>query len=79
VTDAYHADQDPIPGVTGKLVVNALTAVAPAQRVVYLPHRMDIVRFLAGEVRQGDLVLMMGAGDIPMITEEVLERLREAS
>jgi UDP-N-acetylmuramate--alanine ligase len=79
VTDVYHADEDPIPGVTGKLVVNALTAVAPAQRVVYLPHRMDIVRFLAGEVRQGDLVLMMGAGDIPMITEEVLERLREAS
>jgi UDP-N-acetylmuramate--alanine ligase len=79
VTDVYHADEDPIPGVTGKLVVNALTAAAPAQRVVYLPHRMDIVRFLAEEVRPGDLVLMMGAGDIPMITDEVLERLREAS
>ncbi|HEX9717271.1 MAG TPA: UDP-N-acetylmuramate--L-alanine ligase [Actinomycetota bacterium] len=79
VTDVYHADEDPIPGVTGKLVVNALTASAPGQRVVYLPHRKDIVRFLVGEVRPGDLVLMMGAGDIPMITDEVLETLGEAS
>jgi UDP-N-acetylmuramate--alanine ligase len=79
VTDVYHADEDPIPGVTGKLVVNALTAAAPAQRVAYLPHRKDVVRFLAAEVREGDLVLMMGAGDIPMITDEVLERLRDAS
>jgi UDP-N-acetylmuramate-alanine ligase len=37
------------------------------------------VRFLVAEVREGDLVLMMGAGDIPMITEEVLERLGDAS
>jgi len=79
VTDVYHADEDPIPGVTGKLVVNALTASAPSQRVVYLPHRKDIVRFLVGEVRPGDLVLMMGAGDIPMITDEVLETLGEVS
>ena len=34
---------------------------------------------LVAEVRQGDLVLMMGAGDIPMITDEVLERLGDAS
>ncbi len=79
VTDVYHADEDPIPGVTGKLVIDALTAAAPSQRVAYLPHRPDIVRFLAREVRPGDLVLMMGAGDIPMITDEVLERLGEAS
>jgi UDP-N-acetylmuramate--alanine ligase len=79
VTDVYHADEDPIPGVTGKLVVNALAAAAPGQRIVYLPHRADVVRFLTAEIREGDLVLMMGAGDIPMITEEVLARLREAS
>lgn len=77
VTDVYHADEDPIPGVTGKLVVNALAAAAPRQRVAYLSHRADVVRFLTTEIREGDLVLMMGAGDIPMITEEVLARLRE--
>jgi UDP-N-acetylmuramate--alanine ligase len=77
VTDVYHADEDPIPGVTGKLVVNALAAAAPGQRIAYLSHRADVVRFLTEEIREGDLVLMMGAGDIPMITEEVLTRLRE--
>jgi UDP-N-acetylmuramate--alanine ligase len=78
VTDVYHADEDPIPGITGKLVVNALADAAPDQRVAYLPHRADVVRFLTEQVRRGDLVLMMGAGDIPMITDEVLEHL-EAS
>ncbi|MFB3737791.1 MAG: UDP-N-acetylmuramate--L-alanine ligase [Candidatus Velamenicoccus archaeovorus] len=78
VTDVYHADEDPIPGITGKLVANALAeAATPGQRVAYLPHRAEVVRFLTREIRPGDLVLMMGAGDIPMITDEVLERLEE--
>ncbi len=79
ITDVYGAGEPPIPGVTGKLVVDALTEAAPGKRVVYLPRRADIVSFLAGEVRAGDLVLTLGAGDITMVGEETLERLREAA
>ncbi len=79
VTEVYGAGEEPIPGVTGKLVVDSLAAVAPGKRLVYLPRRSEVIDFLAGEVRDGDLVLTLGAGDITMVAEETLERLREAS
>jgi UDP-N-acetylmuramate--alanine ligase len=80
VTDIYGAEQDPIPGVTGKLVVEGIArAVGYHHRVVYLPHRHDVVEFLAREVREGDLVVTMGCGDVWMLGDAALERLREAS
>ncbi|MGH2740687.1 MAG: UDP-N-acetylmuramate--L-alanine ligase [Actinomycetota bacterium] len=75
VTDVYPAGEAPIPGVSGKLVVDALVELVPGRRVVYLPHRIDVARFLAGSVRAGDLVLTLGAGDITMVGEETIARL----
>jgi UDP-N-acetylmuramate--alanine ligase len=75
VTDVYGAAQDPIPGVTGKLVVRGITGAAPGKRVVYLPHRSDVVEFLDREVRAGDLVITMGCGDVWMLGDAALERI----
>jgi UDP-N-acetylmuramate--alanine ligase len=77
VTDVYGAAQPPIPGVTGKLVVDGLQLAAPGLRTVYLPHRRDVVTFLDREVRPGDLVVTMGCGDVWMLGDAALERIRE--
>jgi UDP-N-acetylmuramate--alanine ligase len=77
VTDVYGADQDPIPGVTGKLVVDGVAEASPGARVVYLPHRQDLVAFLDREVREGDLVITMGCGDVWMLGDAALERIRQ--
>jgi UDP-N-acetylmuramate--alanine ligase len=79
VTDVYGAGETPVPGITGKLLVDALVECAPGKRAVYLPHRADVARFLAGEVRDGDLVLTLGAGDITMVAEEALSILRRGA
>jgi UDP-N-acetylmuramate--alanine ligase len=79
VTDVYGAEQDPIPGVTGKLVVDGVRKAGPGTRVVYLPHRADVVRFLDAEVREGDLVVTMGCGDVWMLGDATLERIRNGS
>ncbi len=76
VTDVYGAAQDPIPGVTGKLVVRGVAEAAPSKRVVYLPHRGDVVEFLDREVREGDLVITMGCGDVWMLGDAALDRIR---
>jgi UDP-N-acetylmuramate--alanine ligase len=78
LTDVYGAGEPPIPGVTGKLLVDALAEAAPGKRVVYLPRRSDVAPFLASEVRPGDLVLTLGAGDITMVGDATLERLHDA-
>ncbi len=75
VTDVYGAAQDPIPGVTGKLVVDGVSLASPETPVVYLPHRTDVVDFLDREIRDGDLVITMGCGDVWMLGDAALARL----
>ncbi len=79
VTDVYGAAQDPIPGVTGKLVVQGVARAAAGKRIAYLPHRADVVGFLAQEVREGDLVITMGCGDVWMLGDAALERIRDGA
>jgi UDP-N-acetylmuramate--alanine ligase len=77
VTDVYGAGEEPVVGVTGKLVIDALVESAPGKRAIYLPRRLDLAPFLAREVRAGDLVLTLGAGDITMVARETLALLGE--
>ncbi|HEX6231148.1 MAG TPA: UDP-N-acetylmuramate--L-alanine ligase [Actinomycetota bacterium] len=79
ITDVYGAAQDPIPGVTGKLVVDGVNRAASGKRVVYLPHRADVVEFLWREVRGGDLVITVGCGDVWMLGDAALARIREGA
>jgi len=75
VTDVYASGETPRPGVTGKLVVDAVLDAHPFQAVAYLPRRGDLVSFLAGRLRPGDLCLTLGAGDLTAVPDEVLARL----
>jgi len=76
LTDIYPSGTTPIPGVTGKLLVNAVADAHPEQRVVWLPRRDDLVAFLAAEVRPGDVCVSMGCGDIAGLPSEVLDARR---
>jgi UDP-N-acetylmuramate--alanine ligase len=61
--------------VSGKLIVQAVLDAHPWARVAYLPHRSDIVTFLRGELRPGDLCLTLGAGDLTSLPTEMQELL----
>jgi UDP-N-acetylmuramate-alanine ligase len=78
VTDVYPARQEPIQGVTGELVVEGIREADPDKPVVYCPHRADVARFLMEDVREGDLVITMGCGDVWMLGDEAMERIRES-
>ncbi len=76
LTDIYGSGTMPIPGVTGKLIVNAVTETDPSKRVVWLPRRDDLIDFVAREARDGDIVVSMGCGDIATLPSEVLDARR---
>ena len=78
VTDVYGANQRPIPGVTGALVVDGVRLAAPERTVIYAPHGEDAVSFLAREVDEGDLVITLGCGDVWMLGDAALSRIQEA-
>ena len=75
VTDVYGANQTPIPGVTGQLVVDGVRRAAAGHDVVYTPHADDAVAYLDREVREGDLVITLGCGDIWMVGDAALARI----
>jgi UDP-N-acetylmuramate--alanine ligase len=72
VTDVYAAGEAPQPGVTGKLVVDAVLDAHPWSSVAYLPRRADLVPYLLGVLRPGDLCLTLGAGDLTSLPDEVV-------
>jgi UDP-N-acetylmuramate--alanine ligase len=62
VTDVYSAGESPIPGVSGRLVAEAVSAAGGDAR--YVPLLGDLPAALTPELQEGDLVLLLGAGDI---------------
>jgi UDP-N-acetylmuramate--alanine ligase len=74
VMDVYGAREDPVPGVTGAMVAEAVPL--PPESVVFEPSWSAAAPALAERARPGDLVLTMGAGDVSMVGPEVLEALR---
>ncbi len=76
LTDIYSSGTQPIPGVTGKLVVNAVLDANPKTHVVWLPRREDLIDYLAGHVVDGDVCISMGCGDIASLPDEVLAARR---
>jgi len=76
VMDVYAAREDPVPGVTGRLVVDAVRAADPGADVHYVPSWTQVAPRVAGLVHPQDLVLTVGAGDVTMIGPEVLRALQ---
>jgi UDP-N-acetylmuramate--alanine ligase len=78
VTDVYGAGERPSPGVSGKLVADAVTTRLPGRPVAYLPHRAEVLDYLSSNVRAGDAVFTLGAGDVTSLGDQLLARLRDS-
>jgi UDP-N-acetylmuramate--alanine ligase len=75
VTGIYPAGEDPRPGVTGKIVVDAVLDAHPWKPVAWLPALDDLVGYLASTLRAGDLCLTLGAGDLTTVPDRLLRVL----
>ena len=76
VTDVYGAREEPQPGVSGKLVVDAAAEARPGARLAWTPRPEEGARWLASQAREGDVVLTVGAGDVDSVVPMILEELR---
>jgi UDP-N-acetylmuramate--alanine ligase len=72
VTEIYRAREQPVEGVTGKLVLEALR---PGLRAGWAPTVEDGAAIVASWARPGDIVLTVGAGDVERAGPLVLEAL----
>ena len=75
VTDVYPAGEAPRPGVSGKLVVDALLDAHPWAEVAWLPTLDDVLHWLSATLRPGDLCLTLGAGDLTSLAPRIVAAL----
>ncbi len=72
VTDVYSAGERPVPGVSGRLVADAVQAQDPRLPVAYAAGWDELRQAVAGRLRPGDLCLTLGAGDLTTLPDELL-------
>jgi UDP-N-acetylmuramate--alanine ligase len=76
ITAIDAAGEPPRPGVTAKLVLDAVLAAHPETVAVYLPQRADLVAYLARTLHAGDCCITLGAGDLTQLPDELMAAIR---
>jgi len=72
VTDVFGAGERPVPGVSGRLVADAVAAHAAGSAVHYAASRDELRTLVGGLLAPGDLCLTLGAGDLTTLPDELL-------
>jgi len=79
ITDIYAAREDPMPGVDGRLLAEAVASHEPGKPVTFLATKAEVAAYLRERMSAGDMVVTIGAGDIREVAEELAEAFGERS
>jgi len=71
VTDIYAARENPMPGVSGKMIADLIRGARS------IPEKERIADEVIPSLKSGDLVIVMGAGDIRSVGEKILKKLSD--
>jgi UDP-N-acetylmuramate--alanine ligase len=76
VTDIYAASEDPIEGVSGESLVEAVRRFGHKD-ARYVGSVEDATQALLNEVHENDMVITLGAGNVYRVGERLVELLKE--
>jgi UDP-N-acetylmuramate--alanine ligase len=74
VTDVYPAREEPLPGISGELVSEHAKNLGH-EKVYYVPKIDEVPAFLKEMVKENDMVITMGAGDVYKVGTNLLKLL----
>jgi len=75
ITDIYAASEQPIDGVSAGSIYDKVKKYFPLQNVELVPKE-NLARYILDNLRSGDLVVTLGAGDITKISDEVANEIK---
>ena len=71
--DIYPAGEKPVAGVTADVLAEKIKETG--RREVFRRDKEEAVEYVLSEIKKGDVLLTLGAGDVWKVGEKVLERL----
>ena len=72
VADVYAAREEPVAGVTGEVV--AQSVALSGGHAIFVPHREDLEAAVVAEMKSGDVVLTLGAGDVTKVGRSLVAK-----
>ncbi len=72
ITDVYPAREEPIEGINGKIIADAAIHFGH-KNVHYIPDLNDVYAELVKVIKEGDIAITLGAGDIWKLSKKLME------
>lgn len=72
--DIYPASERPIKGINSEVLAQRIRG-AGFENLTYIPDRKEMMERIASELKQGDVLITLGAGDVYKMGEEILKKL----
>lgn len=73
--DIYPASERPIEGISSEVLAQRIRDTG-FDNLTYIPDRKEMMEKIAYEMKQGDVLITLGAGDVYKMGEEILNKLR---
>lgn len=74
LTDIYPASERPIKGINSEVLAQRIRGTG-FENLTYIPDRKEMMERVASELKQGDVLITLGAGDVYKMGEEILKKL----
>lgn len=75
--DIFPAFEEPIVGIDGEKVYQWIKVLNPGKQIYYASDYNNIVEILSSIVKKGDIVVLLGPGEIYKVADPIIERLRK--
>ncbi len=73
--DIYPASEKPIEGISSEVLAKRILGTG-FENLTYIPDRKEMAERIASDLKQGDVLITLGAGDVYKMGEEILNKLR---
>ncbi|MFP3983769.1 MAG: UDP-N-acetylmuramate--L-alanine ligase [Desulfurivibrionaceae bacterium] len=77
VTEIYAAGEQPLPGISGRSLCDAMAKAG--KNACFVEDPANFGAYVTGDLEKGDIVLTLGAGDVWKVGEEILYQMVEAA
>ena len=75
ITDIYSAGESPIEGISGRSIYERLSARQQPKVAEFIPKK-DIFDYVINILSPRDVILVLGAGDITKLSDELAQRIK---